>query len=114
MSLVQRKPLFLIGGFGGAARAVCDLLLGVERGEFTEAWVRQSVCDYDATISCYAEAGQAFTSLESMGQAITAYSSQDLGQVLNNGLNDRENRDLMASTDVQHISGLVLTGLGRL
>jgi hypothetical protein len=114
ISLVQRKPLFLVGGFGGAARAVCDLLRGTEREEFTTGWARQHIIDYDTAVGYYAEAGQEFSSLETMGLGIANYAGQDLGQVLKNGLDERENRELMASTDVQRISGLVLTGLGRL
>lgn len=114
ISLAQRKPLFLIGGFGGAARAVCDLLRGTKREEFTTGWVRQHIVDYDTAVGYFTEAGHKFSSLETMGLDIADYASQDLGQVLNNGLDERENRELMASTDVQRISGLVLTGLGRL
>ncbi|MFA6015669.1 MAG: TIR domain-containing protein [Gallionellaceae bacterium] len=114
ISLVQQKPLFLVGGFGGAARAVCDLLRGTKREEFTKDWARQYIDDYDTAVGLYSEAGQEFISLETMGLSIAIYAGQDLGQVLNNGLDDRENRELMASTDVHRISGLVLTGLGRL
>ncbi len=114
ISLVQQKPLFLVGGFGGAAHAVCDLLRGTAREEFTTSWARQHIIDYDTAVDYYAEAGLEFCSLEAMGLGIANYAGQDLGQVLKNGLDERENHELMASTDVQRISGLVLTGLGRL
>lgn len=114
ISLAQRKPLFLVGGFGGAARAICDLLRGTKREEFTTDWARQHIDDYDTAVGYYSKGGQEFISLKTMGLSIANNAGQDLGRVLNNGLDDRENRELMASTDVQRISGLVLTGLGRL
>jgi hypothetical protein len=114
LSLTQRKPLYLVGGFGGAARAVCDLLRGTKREEFTTVWAREHIADYDTAVGYYADAGKEFSSLEIMGLDISAYAGQDLGHVLKNGLDDRENRELMASIDAQRISGLVLTGLCRL
>jgi hypothetical protein len=114
LSLVQKKPLYVAGGFGGAARAVSDLLLGMRREEFAESWARQTMADYEAAVALYGEHGGNFRSLERMGADIAANADAGLAQALNNGLDETENRELMRCTDPQRIARLVLTGLGRL
>ena len=114
LSLAQKKPLYVVGAFGGAARAVSDRLLGIDRAEFAEAWARQNIPDYDAVLSLYAQHGGEFRSMEQMGAEIAASASGGLAQALNNGLDEAENRELMHCTDPQRIARLVLSGLGRL
>ncbi len=114
LSLVQKKPLYVAGGFGGAARAVSDRLLGIERAEFAATWAPQTIADYDAAVVLYEEHGGDFRSIERMGADIAASTATGLAQALNNGLDEVENRELMRCTDPQRIARLVLTGLGRL
>ena len=114
LSLTQKKPLYVAGGFGGAARAVSDTLLGIERLEFADPWSRQHIPDYDAALGLYAQGGGEFRSMAQMGEDIRAYGATGLAPALNNGLDETENRELMASTDPQRIAWLVLTGLTRL
>ncbi len=113
LSLTRRKPLYLVGGLGGAARAVCDQLLGVPRTEFSDAFASQNQPDYHAGIALYGEHGGEFRSLQRMGMDF-AHVKAGLAHALNNGLDEAENRELMASTDPQRVARLVLTGLGRL
>ena len=114
LSLAQNKPLYVAGGFGGAARAVSDALLGIERSEFADAWSRQHIPDYDAALKFFAQDGGEFRSMAEMGKEIGAYGAAGLVSALNNGLDEAENRELMASTDPQRIAWLVLSGLARL
>lgn len=114
LSLKSRHPLFLAGGFGGAARAVADLLLGTARPEFDGDWARQTVADYDASRALYDQHGGDFVTLEQMGLDIQTSRAQGLAAALNNGLDEAENRELMLATDPTQIARLVLTGLGRL
>ncbi len=113
-SLMQKKPLYVAGGFGGAARAVSDTLLGSERLEFADAWSRQHIPDYDAALELYAQGGGEFRSTVQMAGDIRACGATGLAPALNNGLDETENRELMASTDPQRIAWLVLAGLARL
>jgi hypothetical protein len=113
-SLMQKKPLYLVGGFGGAARAVSDLLMNNERPEFADAWARQHLPDYDAVLALYAQHGGDVRSMAQMSTDIATCAQEGLAQALNNGLDEVENRELVASTDPQRIAWLVLTGLGRL
>jgi hypothetical protein len=114
LSLTQKRPLYLVGGFGGAARAVADLLLGQQRPEFTEDWARAHLPDYDAVIDLYEQQGVEVHTLMQLGADITALAQAGLAKALNNGLTETENRELMGSTNAQRIATLVLTGLGRL
>lgn len=114
LSLAQKKPLYVAGGFGGAARAVGDTLLGIERPEFSDAWSRQHVPDYDAALGLWAQGGGKFHSMAEMGKEICAYGAAGLAPALNNGLDEAENQELMISTDPQRIATLVLSGLARL
>jgi SLOG cluster2/TIR domain len=114
LSIMQRKPLYVAGGFGGAARAVSDLLLGNRRAEFSEGWARQTVADYDAAVALYQQHGGDFHAMERMGTDIAARAGTGLTAALDNGLDEAENRELMHCTDPQRIAELVLIGLGRL
>lgn len=114
LSLMQQKPLYVAGGFGGAARAVSDRLLGIERAEFTEDWARQNLPEHEATRALYAQMGGDLPSMARVGADLAASGGAGLAQALHNGLDEAENRELLYCTDPQRIAGLVLTGLGRL
>lgn len=114
LSLSQRQPLYLAGGYGGAARAVCDLLQGIARDEFSEDWAIQHINDYQAALALHPDGADLLPLLPTIAQDIVGLAGPDLGQVLNNGLDDSENRELIACTDAQRIAELVLLGLGRL
>jgi hypothetical protein len=114
LSLSQRQPLYLAGGYGGAARAVCDLLQGIARDEFSEDWAIRHINDYQAALARHPDGAESLPLLPAIGQAIAGLAGPDLGLVLKNGLDDGENRELMACTDAQRIAELVLQGLGRL
>lgn len=113
MSISQEQPLYLAGGFGGAARAICDMLSGTKREEFSDTWIAQRVPDYSSAIG-YQNVDVTLNLLPQIGEDIAALAGKDLGQVLKNGLDDAENRELMNSTEPRQIAELVLRGLGRL
>lgn len=114
LSLSQHQPLYLAGGYGGAARVVCDLLQGFTREEFSETWAVEHIKDYQVALASHLDGAEPLLLLPAIGQAIAGLAGPDLGKVLNNGLNDGENRELMICTDTQRIAELVLQGLGRL
>lgn len=114
LSLAHNKPLYLVGGFGGAARAVSDLTLGIERPEFTDVWERKFLTDHDKVHALYKQYGGDALTMERMGADIKLRVGNGLAQALNNGLNDADNQELMLCTDAQRIAKLVLTGLGQL
>lgn len=113
LSLKQKHPVYIAGGFGGSARAVCDLLLGIERKEFSESWAKQNIPHYEAARALFKQYGGTFHSIEQIGTEIKAIGHEGMASALNNGLNDQENYKLMTSTDSNDIARLILTGLAK-
>ena len=104
----------LAGGFGGAARALGDLMLGLAREELSDAWATEKIKDYDAAVALYHQHGGEFRSVQQMQADIVALTNAGIAAALNNGLDEIENRELLRSTDAQRIAQLVLRGLGRI
>lgn len=113
LSLKNKQPVYIAGGFGGAARAVSNVLLGTDRVEFSGPWARENIPDYEAVLDLYAQHGGVCNALEYMLDDISKAREQGIALALNNGLDETENRELMQSTDPQRIAGLVLAGLAR-
>lgn len=112
MSIQSEKPLFLIGAYGGAAKAFADLFLGVERGEFSDEWCREYVPDFDAVNGLYKSQCISPVSLEKISVSLKErISDLGLARVLNNGLDSEENIELMLSSSPERISGLILRGI---
>jgi hypothetical protein len=132
MSIVCRKPLFLIGAFGGATRALIDLLHGRDRPDLTSAGLASTVPNYSSLIKLAKlrglESVEASTSwnippLEFAGMLampdrivhdVQFAGTSGPAKALNNGLTDVENNELFRALDPPRIAELVLTGLGRL
>jgi hypothetical protein len=114
MSLQAAHPVFIVGGFGGAARAVTDRLMGIDRPEFSDDWIRQKVPAYESAIALYEKHGGQLRSLKQIGADIVLLGKNGLAKTLNNGLSEEENRELVTCTDPQRIAGLVLTGISKL
>jgi hypothetical protein len=114
LSLKAGRPLYLVGGFGGAARAVCDQLQGVHRHEFSEEFSDKTVSDYFACKQMYADHQIPFVSMQDIGALLEVKAAQPLSLALKNGLDDNENVELMRCTDAQRVADLLLTGLTRI
>lgn len=106
LSLKAGKPLYLLGGFGGAARALCDLVLGKARSEFETGWNEGRVNGY-AMARAALEKAEDVPDLAKMGND---FRELDLSK-LNNGLTEEENRILMTSSDARVLGDLLLNGL---
>lgn len=113
-SLKQKHPIYIAGGFGGSARSVCDLLLGIERKEFTERWAERNIPNYNTAKALYKQCGGEFYSMERVGDEIRIIGQRGLTSALNNGLNEKNNLELMRTTDPQRIAMLILIGLSNL
>lgn len=114
LSLKGGSPLYLIGGFGGAARAVCDQLRGVVRPEFDEAFSESTVPHYSACKELYAKYAVPFESMREIGAMITLKGTGQIARALNNGLDDQENLELMQCKDAQQIFELMMQGMKRI
>ena len=114
LSLKSGGPLYLVGGFGGAARAVCDQLRGVVRPEFDESFSEKTVPDYSACKELYAKYAVPFVSMREIGAMMTAKGPGQIARALHNGLDDQENLELMQCKDAQRIFELLMQGMARL
>ena len=104
----------MVGGFGGAARAVCDQLRGVVRPEFDESFSEKTVPDYSACKELYAKYAVPFVSMREIGAMMTAKGPGQIARALHNGLDDQENLELMQCKDAQRIFELLMQGMARL
>lgn len=114
LMLRAKKPLYLIGAFGGAARLVIDVLEDVPREELTTEWVRKHVPDFDATVALYKDAQLDCPAPEQIRDELRAFRDQGLKTALANGLDDTENRSLFHATDPRSMVELILHGLSQL
>lgn len=111
VSLRARQPLYLVGGFGGAAALVADLLEGRPRGEFT--WDYQKAAPHTAEMrKLYDERGPAWEDYPEMNEFFGKTAVAGLSQT--NKLDVDENRELFATRNVKRIVALILAGLSRL
>lgn len=109
ISLKHQQPVYLVGGFGGCARMIADLLKGNDREEMS--WDFQKKAPHaEAMCELYQTRGINWWSYEEMTQFL-----QDSGiQGLHNGLSEAENEELFVTVDVDQIVSLLLKGLQNL
>ena len=130
-SLVSRRPLYLVGFLGGAARAVIDLLEGQERPEVSQPIPGPKAPPIDAILEEAKQRGlQILNPADSLldpvnltgkligpkriASDIQIAGKAGLANALNNGLSDEQNRELFHSTDPTRIAELILLGLSKL
>ena len=106
LAIAARAPLFVVGGFGGAASLVAAGL----RGEHPPQLAR----DYQLTNTPgYGDlwaAAQRHDDARRSDEVLTQLSGMRVGN-LRNGLTDDENLELMASDDIDAIIALILRGM---
>lgn len=106
LSLQQKQSVYLIGGFGGCARMIADVLQGIHRNEMH--WDFQKEAPHaEAMRELYQARGLNWWSYEAMTQFL-----QDEGiEGLNNGLSSAENQELFETIDIKRIVELLFRGL---
>jgi hypothetical protein len=110
ISLQHSQPVYLLGGLGGCARMVADLLLGRERAEMSWDFHKRAP-HAEKLRQLYQERGEVgwWTYEE-----IVHFIKQQGIEGLRNGLNEEENRELFESTDCDRMVELLLRGLGKI
>jgi hypothetical protein len=121
LDLRARRPLFLVGAVGGAARLVLDALRCHTREELTTAWVMGATADGGPRVPFYAtvrqlhlDRGLEFKTPEELAAEFADLGRTGLGAALNNGLTDEQNETLAKTTDPHEIVQLVVRGLRNL
>ncbi len=109
VSLKHQQPVYLVGGFGGCARMIADVLQGNDRDEMS--WDFQKGAPHaEAMRELYQIRGLNWWSYEEMTQFL-----QESGiEGLRNGLSAAENKELFVTVDVDRIVTLLLKGLQNL
>jgi hypothetical protein len=111
LSLRSDKPVYLIGAFGGAARAVLEVLRGQSRVELTSAWCQSRVAGWSELIDEYGHRGYPVVTPEEMTEELGRRGAGGLAAALHNGLSDDANDELATTTDPWRAVHLVLDGL---
>ena len=107
-SIKEKKPLYLVGSFGGCASIIIDALEGRQRTELR--WEhQQSIPGTDELKQSYAKYSQPWDGYD---EIFSLFKETGL-ENLNNGLDIDENRELARSRFPKRIVELVLTGLHR-
>jgi hypothetical protein len=117
----RHGPLYILGGFGGAAGAIADYLeadAGAVPETFTLEYFRRSAPTYHAMeegFNLFAKdlpegAHTPEAALAEFRQKLD-YGRRDLAGLLDNGLNSEKNMLLLRTTDRAEAIGLVLEGL---
>ena len=129
-------PLYLVGAFGGAARAVIDLLEGrdrpdVRQPELGQPEVGKIAPSIDSILEVAKSRGLTVVTAEDsvdpaslnltsslvtpdrMASDILSAGRLGLSSALSNGLTDAKNQELFRTPDAARIAELILTGLAR-
>ena len=108
MSLRAGQPVFIVGAFGGAAKAVIDLLEGKERPDLT--WDFQKNAPHAEEMrSIYQQQGQTWENYDEFSQFLSEMSVSGVAKL--NRLSLDENRELMTTRDQSRIVELAVKGV---
>lgn len=106
LGIRAKRPVYLVGAFGGCARLVLDALDGVSRTELTAAY-HQILPHAEELKKLYTERSVTRDEFESIAAELKACGLP----ALKNGLTVEENRELAMSRSAERIVELVLHGL---
>ncbi len=106
------KPLYLVGAFGGAARAVAEGLAGASPA-LTTAVFRERVPHYDATVALFKRERIAIETPEAIAGELRDLGRHGPAAAMKNGLDDDENQEMFTTTDPLRMVELLLLGLRR-
>lgn len=98
-----RKPIFLIGGFGGCTHMIADILEGKSNSQYLK-----EVCLEDADYKAFMEWAKCAGYNVDYG-----FFDRIMTEELNNGLSPDDNTQLFHSVDIVEIVSLVLKGLSK-
>jgi SLOG cluster2/TIR domain len=116
LAIRKRQPLYVAGGFGGAARVIAEALDGRKPNYLTREFQEQISAPYAETLALY-EQRQAELDLPDMNfdhtaDALATYGIAGLSAA--NGLTPLENRELFATGSVDAALHLIMKGLASL
>lgn len=108
LSVRAKRPVYLIGAFGGCARLVIDALQGRDRHELTWEFQRAAPHSHELR-QMYLDRGQPWDDYENIASEL-----RDLGLGgLKNGLTVDENHELATTRSADRMIELILAGLQK-
>jgi hypothetical protein len=117
VTLEQPRPLYILGGFGGAAEVLADAILAPSSARperLTIAWHREHAAGVARLLDCGLALPDEARSTEALLDALFALvqaARGNLSGTLRTGLTDDETRELLRTRDIATAVRLVRTGL---
>jgi len=119
VTLERRRPLYILGGFGGAAKVLADLILAEGRNrpeEFTLAWHKKRNAYFANLLAAAGKFSKpaGFRSSKDLLEKLFGFvqkGRKNLSGTLQTGLDDGETRQLLQTRNVGTATRLVLKGL---
>ena len=112
LAITHHKPLFVLGAFGGCARAVGEAILGNSPEVLTQTYQTAESRDYAETLEFYNQRANQGASHEVIDYRALVETFQNTGfRGVNNGLTESENLRLFETEDLDEMVYLILKGL---
>jgi SLOG cluster2/TIR domain len=112
LAIFHHKPLFVLGAFGGCARAVGEALMGESPEVLTQAYQTAQSKDYGDLLEFYNQQATQSGFLPSIDYTRLVTTLEERGfQGLNNGLTELENQNLFNTENLEEMVYLILKGL---
>jgi len=109
-TLKESKPLFLVGGFGGATERLIRLIKGEVVEELTNDF--QYNTDFLKEFKSYANSKCHYTDFEILKAELSKFDVEKISEL--NGLSIEENEVLFSSKNIHQILYLLMKGLKKL
>lgn len=106
LSIRAKRPIFLVGAFGGCARLVFDALAGNSRPELQWDYQREVPFSEELRL-LYQQRGQTWDEYDAIADELKEHGLSGL----KNGLTESENRELATTRSAERIVELVLHGI---
>lgn len=109
LSVLQRRPVFLVGAFGGVAALVMDVINGIDRVELS--WDYQSQAPYAPEVrEIYRQRGEDWWDYPEMVATLRGIGLAGLNPLLT----EQEHLELFATRDLNRMVELILIGLAAI
>ena len=108
-ALVSKKPIYLIGAYGGCTKVIIEAILGKEPEELTPEF-QYAEKGRDEFVNYYNSNLLSQDDKIDFSEIVKYFNQIGLNS-LNNGLSDKENEKLFFSNNVSEIISLILKGL---
>ena len=106
LAMKKEKPIFLLGGFGGITRRICELIATRKvPPELTYAWQAEHNMGYKELRSFYEDRGKTFPDYDTICETLKFEN-------LRNGLTFEDNLRLFKTRYIDEAEYLILKGIG--